>query len=50
MSVKCPNDWNKVDIVYSDDFPQQHTGLQLFDGEIPEQPEIIDGKIFIASA
>ncbi len=50
VSVKCPNDWNKVDIVYSDDFPQQHTGLQLFDGEIPEQLEIIDGKIFIASA
>ena len=50
VTVKCPPDWNELAIVYSDNFPQQHTGIQLFNGKIPEQLEIIDGKIFIASA
>ena len=47
ISVSYPSNWNELCIQASDEFDWQHTGIQLFNGQLPEQPEILDGDIYI---
>lgn len=50
ISLTLPEGWNYLTISNSEIFDLQHTGIQLFDGEIPEQREMYDGKLYIAIA
>lgn len=49
ISLAIPESWNALRI--SDDiFDLQHIGIQLFEGKIPKQREMYDGKLFVAVA
>ncbi|MFA5658554.1 MAG: hypothetical protein WC900_04655 [Oscillospiraceae bacterium] len=50
INVKCPSTWNEYYVTASDEYIPQHTGVQLFDSELPEQLEVLDGNIFVAAA
>ncbi len=50
ISVTVPEGWN--DFVVEEDgiIEPQHFGIQLYDGEVPEQKELYGGKLFVAVA
>lgn len=50
INLTVPTGWNYLVISDSDMFELQHYGIQLFDGEIPEHPEMYDGKLYVAIA
>lgn len=50
INLTVPNGWNYLVISDSDMFELQHNGIQLFDSEIPEHPEMYDGKLYVAKA
>ncbi len=47
ISVDIPVRWQSYTV---EDYGLQHVGIQIYDGEIPEQREMYGGKLFIASA
>ena len=46
INVCCPKAWNE----YCVTIDMQYMGIQLFNGEIPKQLEVLDGDIYIACA
>lgn len=47
VSADIPVRWHSYTV---EDYDLQHIGIQIYDGEIPEQREMYGGKMFIASA
>ncbi len=47
ISVDIPVRWKTYTL---EDYDLQHVGIQIYDGDIPEQREMYGGKMFIASA
>ena len=50
ISLTVPEGWNYLAVRSDEVFELQHQGIQLFDGDIPEQREMYDGKLFVAIA
>ena len=50
ISLHMPEGWNYRAVRSDGVFELQHQGIQLFNGDIPEQKEMYDGRLFIAVA
>ena len=50
ISLHMPEGWNYRAVRSDEVFELQHQGIQLFDGDIPEQKEMYDGELFVAVA
>ncbi len=50
ITVSVPDGWSYLPVRSDEIFELQHQGIQLFDGDIPEQHEMYDGEIFVAVA
>ena len=50
ISLHMPEGWNYRAVRSDGVFELQHQGIQLFDGDIPEQKGMYDGRLFIAVA
>lgn len=50
ISVTVPESWNYFVVANDGIIEPQHVGIQLYDGEVPEQKELYGGKLFVAAA
>lgn len=50
ISLHVPEGWNYLAVRSDEVFELQHQGIQLYDGDIPEQREMYGGRLFVAVA
>lgn len=50
IGVTVPEGWNYYVVANDGIIEPQHVGIQLYDGEVPEQKELYGGKLFVAAA
>lgn len=50
ITLSVPDGWSYLAVRSDEVFELQHQGVQLFEGDIPESPEMYDGTLFVAVA